>query len=117
VAESRPTRGRLHDRPVRWGIVGTGGIAAAFAADLRVEPAAAELVAVASRTPARAEAFAALVGAPRAYGTHEQLGAAVPERRTDTEPDSAAGEDFVDHVDDQSGRAAIGLRHPGGEAA
>jgi predicted dehydrogenase len=46
-----------------------------FAADLRVEPAAGELVAVASRTPARAKAFAARVGAPRAHGTHEQLAA------------------------------------------
>jgi predicted dehydrogenase len=75
VAQSRPMRDTLHDRAVRWGIVGTGGIAAAFAADLRVDPEAGQVVAVASRTPERAEAFAARVGAPRAYGTHEQLAA------------------------------------------
>jgi predicted dehydrogenase len=58
---------------VRWGIIGTGGIAAAFAADLRVEPKAGELLAVASRSLERAEAFGVRVGAPRAYGSHEQL--------------------------------------------
>jgi predicted dehydrogenase len=42
---------------VRWGIVGTGGIPAAFAADLRGEPKAGELLAVASRGSGRAEAF------------------------------------------------------------
>ena len=75
MAELLPSRGTRHERAVRWGIVGTGGIAAAFAADLRVAPEAGELVAVASRTPLRADAFAARVGAPRAYGSHEQLAA------------------------------------------
>lgn len=59
--------------PIRWGIIGTGGIAESFAADLRQEPAAGELVAIASRTVERAEAFAQRVGAPRGYGTHERL--------------------------------------------
>jgi predicted dehydrogenase len=49
VAEARPTRD-THDRAVRWRIVGTGGIAAAFAADLRLDAETGELVAVASRT-------------------------------------------------------------------
>ena len=71
MAHTSPSAER--DRPVRWGIVGTGGIAAAFAADLRVDPEAGELVAVASRNPERAEAFAARVGAPRAYASQEQL--------------------------------------------
>lgn len=75
MAEASPAPGARRDRPVRWGIVGTGGIAAAFAADLRIDPAAGELVAVASRSSDRAEAFAARVGAPRAYGSHEQLAA------------------------------------------
>jgi predicted dehydrogenase len=75
VAESPPTPDAPHHRAVRWGIVGTGGIAAAFAADLRIDPEAGELVAVASRSPERAEAFAARVGAPRVYGTYEQLAA------------------------------------------
>ena len=92
MAESRPTEDAPHDRPVRWGIVGTGGIAVAFAADLRVDPEAGELVAVASRTPKRAEAFAARVSAILALeetlSIMETLGRA---------------------------RGAIGLRYPGEE--
>ncbi|WP_030453716.1 Gfo/Idh/MocA family protein [Herbidospora cretacea] len=53
--------------PLRWAVIGTGGIARQFADDLRLSESA-ELVAVGSRTAARAEAFAAEVGAPRAYG-------------------------------------------------
>ncbi|NAS20234.1 Gfo/Idh/MocA family oxidoreductase [Herbidospora sp. NEAU-GS84] len=53
--------------PLRWAVIGTGGIARQFADDLRLSESA-ELVAVGSRTAARAEAFAAEVGAPRAHG-------------------------------------------------
>ncbi|MFI9149284.1 Gfo/Idh/MocA family protein [Streptomyces sp. NPDC053367] len=52
---------------VRWGILATGGIAAAFTADL-VDLPDAEVVAVASRTEASAKAFAERFGIPRAYG-------------------------------------------------
>ncbi|EPD58814.1 Gfo/Idh/MocA family protein [Streptomyces sp. HGB0020] len=52
---------------VRWGILATGGIAAAFAADL-VDLPEAEVVAVASRTEASAKAFAERFGIERAYG-------------------------------------------------
>ena len=52
---------------VRWGILATGGIAAAFTADL-IDLPDAEVVAVASRTETAANAFAARVGIPRAYG-------------------------------------------------
>jgi predicted dehydrogenase len=52
---------------VRWGILATGGIAAAFAADL-VDLPDAEVVAVASRTEASAKAFAERFGIERAYG-------------------------------------------------
>ncbi|MBA4864793.1 Gfo/Idh/MocA family oxidoreductase [Streptomyces sp. PSKA54] len=55
-------------QPVRWGILATGGIAAAFTADLLDLPDA-EVVAVASRTDASAKAFAERFGIPRAYGS------------------------------------------------
>lgn len=61
--------------PLRWAIIGTGGIARAFADDLRLSDAG-ELVAVGSRTSARAEAFAAETGAPRAYGDQAAMLAA-----------------------------------------
>ncbi|MDH6216592.1 Gfo/Idh/MocA family protein [Streptomyces pseudovenezuelae] len=52
---------------VRWGILATGGIAAAFTAEL-VDLPDAEVVAVASRTEASAKAFAERFGIERAYG-------------------------------------------------
>ncbi|WP_405917283.1 Gfo/Idh/MocA family protein [Streptomyces sp. NBC_00728] len=59
---------------VRWGILATGGIAAAFTADL-VDMSDAEVVAVASRTDASAKAFAERFGIPRAYGDWASLAA------------------------------------------
>ncbi|MBD8868053.1 Gfo/Idh/MocA family protein [Nocardioides donggukensis] len=54
---------------VRWGIAGTGGIAEAMAADLaRVSDA--ELVAIGSRRPETARAFAEAVGRDGLQGTH-----------------------------------------------
>jgi predicted dehydrogenase len=58
---------------VRWGIAATGGIAAAFV-DALHQTEGAELVAVCSRTPERAEAFARAHGIPRAHGSYEALG-------------------------------------------
>lgn len=63
------------DRPVRWGILATGGIARAFARNLLLLPDA-ELTAVASRRVDAAEAFCAEVGTrglTRAYGSYEAL--------------------------------------------
>jgi predicted dehydrogenase len=57
---------------VRWGILATGGIAAAFATDLRALPDA-ELVAVASRGVTAAKAFAERFGIPRSYGSWTEL--------------------------------------------
>ncbi|MGX1269618.1 Gfo/Idh/MocA family protein [Streptomyces phaeoluteigriseus] len=57
---------------VRWGILATGGIAAAFTADL-IDLPDAEVVAVASRTETSAQAFAERFGVPRAYGDWETL--------------------------------------------
>ncbi|MET8780804.1 Gfo/Idh/MocA family oxidoreductase [Streptomyces sp. NPDC004589] len=60
------------DGRARWGILATGGIAAAFAADL-VDLPDAEIVAVASRTEESAGAFAERFGIPRAYGRWDAL--------------------------------------------
>lgn len=60
--------------PVRWGLLGPGRITRAFAVGLR-EAAGAEIVAVGSRDRARAEAFAAEVGIPRAHGSYADLAA------------------------------------------
>jgi predicted dehydrogenase len=52
---------------LRWGVIATGGIAAAVTRDLELLPDA-ELYAVSSRTQAAADAFAADYGFARAYG-------------------------------------------------
>ncbi|WP_433342687.1 Gfo/Idh/MocA family protein [Streptomyces sp. CA-253872] len=61
-------------RPVRWGVLATGGIAATFAADLLTVPGA-ELVAVGSRSQESARAFAARFTVPRAHGSWAALAA------------------------------------------
>ncbi|MFP1603529.1 Gfo/Idh/MocA family protein [Microbacterium sp. 2216-1] len=58
---------------LRWGILATGGIAAAFASDLRT--AGLDLVAVGSRSQESADAFAARFDIPRAHGSYEALAA------------------------------------------
>lgn len=60
------------DRPVRWGIVATGGIATQMARDLR-DTDDAELVAVGSRSTERSEAFAAEHDVPRAHGSYRAI--------------------------------------------
>ncbi|MEV7146646.1 Gfo/Idh/MocA family oxidoreductase [Streptomyces sp. NPDC093084] len=62
----------MAEQSVRWGILATGGIAAAFAADL-VDLPDAEIAAVASRSARSAEAFAERFGISRAYGDWESL--------------------------------------------
>ncbi|MFG3022594.1 Gfo/Idh/MocA family protein [Streptomyces sp. NPDC048254] len=62
----------MAEQSVRWGILATGGIAAAFAADL-VDLPDAEIAAVASRSAGSAEAFAERFGIGRAYGDWESL--------------------------------------------
>ncbi len=56
---------------VRWGILGTGGIARAFAADLKLT--GHEVVAVGSRTAESARRFASDFGIPRAHPSYEAL--------------------------------------------
>ncbi|AZS37384.1 1,5-anhydro-D-fructose reductase [Microbacterium lemovicicum] len=58
---------------LRWGILATGGIAHAFASDLRT--AGLDLVAVGSRRPDAAAAFAAEFGIPHVHGSYEDLAA------------------------------------------
>ncbi|WP_336632261.1 MULTISPECIES: Gfo/Idh/MocA family protein [unclassified Microbacterium] len=57
--------------PVRWGILATGGIAHAFAHDLRT--AGLEIAAVGSRTLESAREFAAEYDIPHAHGSYEEL--------------------------------------------
>jgi predicted dehydrogenase len=59
-------------RPLRWGIIGTGGIARKFATELAVSPDAA-LAAVGSRTAQRAVAFAAGFPGVTAHGNWADL--------------------------------------------
>jgi predicted dehydrogenase len=57
---------------VRWGILGTGGIARLVASDLRLLPRA-ELAAIGSRAQARADAFGDEFDVPQRYGAYEAL--------------------------------------------
>jgi predicted dehydrogenase/aryl-alcohol dehydrogenase-like predicted oxidoreductase len=57
---------------VNWGILGPGGIARAFAGQLPYSRTG-RLVAVGSRDPERAAAFAAEFGAARAYGSYQDV--------------------------------------------
>ncbi|MDE0299801.1 MAG: Gfo/Idh/MocA family oxidoreductase [Candidatus Poribacteria bacterium] len=57
---------------VRWGILSTARIASKVSRAIKLA-SNAELVAIASRTKARAETWAAEHGVERAYGTYEQL--------------------------------------------
>lgn len=58
--------------PIRWGILGTGGIAHKFATGLSIIPDA-QLVAVGSRTQAAADAFAGTYNIPTRHPTYEAL--------------------------------------------
>jgi predicted dehydrogenase len=58
--------------PVRWGILGTGGINRMLLGGARGAKAV-EIVAVASRTPERAESYAAENGIPAWHGSYESM--------------------------------------------
>jgi len=64
----------MTDKPTRWGILGTGGIASTFATDLPLADGA-ELAAVGSRTLEAATAFADRHGFARAHGSWAELAA------------------------------------------
>lgn len=56
---------------LRWGILATGGIASAFASDLRTS--GRDLVAVGSRSQSSADAFAAKFDIPHAHSSYQAL--------------------------------------------
>ena len=62
----------MADSPVRWGILGTGGIAGSFAADLRLTGSGVA-VAVGSRSQAAAGRFAGEHGIARPHASYESL--------------------------------------------
>ncbi|WIY04818.1 Gfo/Idh/MocA family oxidoreductase [Amycolatopsis mongoliensis] len=62
----------MTDKPLRWGIMGTGGIAGAFAEDLKLTGSGV-VAAVGSRTPESAGAFAEQRGIPARHGSYEAL--------------------------------------------
>ncbi|MFJ5234732.1 Gfo/Idh/MocA family protein [Kitasatospora sp. NPDC088391] len=64
----------ITDRPIRWGVLATGGIATAFVEDLAAVPGA-EVHAVASRRADSARAFADRHGIPHAHGSPADLAA------------------------------------------
>ena len=71
---SEDVRAGGQPRTIRWGILATGGIAATFTEALLSMPDA-EVVAVGSRGPAAAKAFADRYGIARAYGSWAELAA------------------------------------------
>jgi predicted dehydrogenase len=60
------------DRPIRWGILATGGIVHAFAQDLALQPDG-EVVAVGSRSQASADAFGDEFGVPHRHAGDGKL--------------------------------------------
>ena len=58
--------------PIRWGILGAGGIASTVGRDVAATPGN-EVRAVAARDADRAAAFAATNGIPKSYGSYAQL--------------------------------------------
>lgn len=62
----------MADSPVRWGILGTGGIAAAFVSDLRLTDSGLA-VAVGSRSQRSADRFGDEFGVARRHASYEAL--------------------------------------------
>lgn len=62
----------MHQKSIKWGIIGCGNIAHKFAEDLQLSPAAT-LSAVASRSLSKAEKFAKTYDCPMAFGDYEQM--------------------------------------------
>ena len=63
----------MTENGLRWGILGAGGIAKAQTADMKLH--GFDVVAVAARDLAKAQAWADEMGVPTAYGSYEELAA------------------------------------------
>ena len=72
IAAESPGVGKQTDRPLRWGIVGTGGIANSMASMIKLA-ARAELAAVASRKLDTAKQFASKHAIPNAFGSWAEM--------------------------------------------
>ena len=74
VAEAgRGVPGGAGGEPVRWGFLGAGHISTAALGPAARDAAGATVHAVAARDATRARALAEAVGAPRAYGSYDEL--------------------------------------------
>src|SRR4051812_19107908 len=62
----------MSDEPIRWGILGAGGIAATVSVDIAATPGNV-LHAVGSREAERAAAFATAYGVAHSYGSYADL--------------------------------------------
>jgi predicted dehydrogenase len=62
----------VSEAPIRWGILGAGGIAATVGADIAASPGSV-LTAVGARDRSRAAAFAERHGVERSYGSYAEL--------------------------------------------
>jgi predicted dehydrogenase len=62
----------MSERPIRWGILGAGGIAATVGSDIAATPGNA-VQAVGARDAARAAALATTLAAPSSYGSYAEL--------------------------------------------
>jgi xylose dehydrogenase (NAD/NADP) len=63
----------MADRKIRWGVISTANIGRAAVIPAIQASRNGELVAIAGRDAGKAEAFAAKLGIPRAYGSYEAL--------------------------------------------
>jgi predicted dehydrogenase len=72
TAPPRATGNRQNGAMLRWGVIGTGGIARGFAEDLELTDSG-RVVAVGSRTREAADRFADRLGVPNRHASHAEL--------------------------------------------
>jgi predicted dehydrogenase len=69
-----PSSSAYDGRPIRWGVIGAGGIATAFCDDLQLLPDH-EVVAVGARSAGTSDAFASRFGIARTHSSYAELAA------------------------------------------